>query len=310
LCGKLRVVMKTRHLLAVAVNLGAALLAVLAFGVWERLNPVDLAKVRFEGSITRGFYDQNVDDVGFITAANRRVTARALAGDRVLYDVVYTTGSDHFRVVPAATHPERCVLLFGDSFTFGIGVNDDETFAAQIVAKSKGTVEVKNLAAGGWGPHQFLAGLQTGLFQRAVSCRPTDAVYLLIRDHVERAVGRVPWDPHGPRFRLGADGQPVRDGHFDGGGGAPRAWTEAEANELTAVLLEEGGRELQRKYPGIRFHVLTWAGVSEAIRRRLGGRPLEESIPGYTDEGYLIPIDGHPNARAHERIADYVLSLL
>jgi hypothetical protein len=301
--------MKSRHLLG-AVNLGAAAFAVLAFGVWTHLTSVDPAKVRFEGSITKGYYDQNVDDVGFITAANTRVTARALAGDRVLYDVVYTTGSDHFRIVPPVAHPVRCVLLFGDSFTFGVGVNDDETFAAQIVTKSKGAVEVKNLAAGGWGPHQFLAGLQTGLFQRAISCRPTDAVYLFIRDHVDRAVGRVPWDTHGPRFRLGADGQPVRDGHFDSGGGAPKAWTDAEAIELTAALLEEGGRELRRKYPGIRFHVLTWAGVPEAIKRRLGGRPVAESIPGYTNEGYHIPIDGHPNARAHEGIADYILSLL
>src|SRR5262245_8045495 len=78
-----------------------------------------------------------------------------MAWAQVIYDVVYTTGADHFRAVPAADHPERCVLLFGDSFTFGEGVNDDETSAAQIIIKSKGKVTAKNFGVAGWGPHQF-----------------------------------------------------------------------------------------------------------------------------------------------------------
>ena len=132
--------MKKRWLLAGAVNLAAAGLAVLAFGVWKQLSPEQVdeqdAQTHMEGSIVSGFFDQNLDDVGFIPSANKRVTAKKMAGTQVIYDVVYTTGADHFRAVPAADHPERCVLLFGDSFTFGAGVNDDETSAAQIIIKS------------------------------------------------------------------------------------------------------------------------------------------------------------------------------
>jgi hypothetical protein len=220
------------------------------------------------------------------------------------------------RGVPPAVHPERCVLLFGDSFTFGIGVNDDETFAAQIVARSKGAVEVKNLAIGGWGPHQFLAGLQSGRFQSAVSCRPTDAVYLLIAEQIPRVAGGNKTDTHGPLFHLDAKGRPVRVGNFDTASKfswrrlvGRSALTEAEEIELTAALLEEGRRELRRQYPGIRFHLLAWRGVPEEIMRRLDGHPMQRWAPDYTPEAYQIPIDLHPTARTHGRVAEYILSL-
>jgi hypothetical protein len=268
-----------------------------------------------EGSITAGFYDQNLDDVGYILEASKRVTARKVAGPQLIYDAVYTTGPDHFRVVPPAAHAARCVLLFGDSFTFGEGISDNETSAAQIVAKSEGTVAAKNFGIPGWGPHQFLAGLQSGRFQRAVSCKATDAVYLLIPAQIQRTTGGNEWDTHGPLFHLDAKGRPVRSGKFDN---MTFKWgrhfgfndkSEAEQNELAAALIEQGGRELRKQYPGLRFHVLIWAGVPEEVKRRLDARPMEEWLPDYTFDAYQFPIDGHPNSRAHERIAEYILSL-
>lgn len=53
--------------------------------------------------------------------------------------------------MPKVEGAPRCLLQFGDSFTFGVGVDDEETTAAQIVAKSGGQVEVKSLGIGGWG---------------------------------------------------------------------------------------------------------------------------------------------------------------
>jgi len=313
--------MKKRWLLPGAVNLAAAGLAVVAFGVWKQLSPEQVdeqdAQTHMEGSIVSGFFDHNLDDIGFIPSPNKRVTAKKMAGTEVIYDVVYTTGADHFRAVPAADHPERCVLLFGDSFTFGAGVNDDETSAAQIIIKSKGKVTAKNLGVGGWGPHQFLAGLQSGRFRRAITCTPTGAVYLLIPAQIARAAGRSPWDTHGPLYRLDEKAvRPVRAGNFDTN--TEFSWrriaglnrlTEIEEAELSVALIEEGGRELKRQYPGIHFYVLAWPGISDEMRRRLGARPLEEAIRDFTQAAYQIPIDGHPNPRAYAGIADYILSL-
>lgn len=66
-------------------------------------------------------------------------------------------------------------------------------------------------------------------------------------------------------FRLGADGRPVRVGHFDTDGGFSwrqliglNAFTGTEEADLTAALIIEGAHELERQYHGIRFHVLSW----------------------------------------------------
>ena len=312
-----------RWVLAGTVSLGAAVVAVLTFGMWKRSDLVDQGneKTHMEGSIVAGFYDQGIEDVGFITLANKHVTARKMAGSRVLYDVAYTTGPDHFRIVPEVNQAQRCVLLFGDSLTFGEGVNDEETSAAQIVTRSKGRVAAKSLGIGGWGPHQFLAGIQSGRFQRAISCQPSDAVYLFIPAHAGRAAGRGRWDKHGPLFRLDSNGRPVRAGNFNTGGTSWRELfglnrlTEDEEEDLSTALITEAGREIRHLYPGIRFHVFTWEGTTTSMIRRLSERSLHahtirEILPDFSD-AYLIapPLEGHPTPRAYERIADYFLTL-
>ena len=312
---------KNSILLLVAINLGAVMVAVLAFGAWKRLNPdqVDQAQfqTRMEGSIAvGGFFDQNIDDVGFIAAANKQVTARKMAELRVLFDVTYTTGPDHFRIVPEAKQAERCVLLFGDSFTFGEGVNDAETTAAQIVIKSNGRVAAKNFGIGGWGT----APVSSWTAVRAISARhllSSDRCSLLAHSGARSARGgRGRWDTHGPRFRLDT-GRPVRSGNFDTHTDwnwrqlvGLNALTEAEEDILTAALIAEAARELGRLYPGIRFHVFAWDGVMDGLVRLLTDREINvrhmrEAIPDFSADEYLIasPVEGHPNARAYERLA-------
>jgi hypothetical protein len=314
--------------------------AVIAFGVWQKMQPVPQAP-HLEGTINAGF-DQIVDDVGYIPGANYRVTARRVADGKVIYDVTYTVDANGFRIVPPHPDdpPESCVLLFGDSFTFGEGVQDDETFAADIVRQSGGKVAAVNLGESGWGPHQLLAGLQSGRFQKDVTCKPTDAVYLMIPDHVGRAVGRSPWDKHGPRFRLDAEGKPVRDGNFDSPGppvspnpdldegflgwrrmllGVSALGTPKEA-EFTSALLIDSAREMKQAWPGIRVHLIDWNPYDNRRAAEIGARlkvagidvrPLDAIIPDYLDhiDRYLIApkIEAHPNVTGHKRIAAYIL---
>jgi hypothetical protein len=316
-------------LLAGAISLLAAVAAALAFGAWKNSDFVDgqSDRLSMEGTFVNGFYDQGdnkgIADVGFIALPNKHVTAVRKLDSRVIFDASYTTGPDGFRIVPKVDNARRCVLLFGDSFTFGEGVNDDETTAAQLVARSKGQVEVKNLGIGGWGPHQFLAGLQSGRFQRAISCEPTDAVYLMIAAHTARAAGRGKWDRFGPMFVVDDKGRPVRAGNFNTVG---KSWrelvgfnrlTEDEEEGLSATILSEASRELERLYPGIRFHVFLWDGVPDGVARRLKDRgvsvhTIRQIIPDYSDEKYLIapPYEYHPKPVAYEKVADYVLGLL
>jgi hypothetical protein len=80
------------------------------------------------------------------------------AGD-VIYDVTYTIGSDGFRVADNPDARNR-VNFFGCSFTFGEGLNDNETLP-YLVSKTMEGVSSKNFGFHGYGPHQALAILQS-----------------------------------------------------------------------------------------------------------------------------------------------------
>lgn len=326
----------------IVVNLGAILVGVLAFGLWQKSQPAPQAP-HLEGTIVDGF-DQTVDDVGYIPGSNYRVTSKRIADGRTIYDVVYTVDEHGFRVTPKANaDAQACVLLFGDSFTFGEGVEDDQTFGADMVRQSGGKVAVYNLGESGWSTNHFLAGLQSGRFQKAVTCKPTDAVYLMLQDHVGRAVGRSPWDKHGPRYRLGPDGKPVRDGNFDSPGAPVSAdpdldegflgWrrilldksamgTQEEAR-LSAALLLAGTAELQKAWPGIRFHLIAWNPYDESrlnevltdLKAKSPGidiRMLSTIIPDFLEhlDRYVIDrkYENHPNVEAHRLLATYILN--
>jgi len=320
--------------LAVIVNLGAAVVAALAFGAWQRSQaPQSAANVPGKGG--GGAFYELVDDVGYVPRANARMTRAEAEGRRTIDDVVYTIGPDHFRVVPKAIeNADACVLLFGDSFTFGVGVSDEETYAAQIAMQSGGRVATQNFAVGGWGPHQFLAGLQSGRFQRAVRCRPADAVFLMVPSLIWRASGVTnPWDTNGPRFRLGADGRPVRDGKLgDPDPGNWRRWIgltpvgKGDAAQLAVAVIAEAMSELKRLYPGIWTHfifyrVATWSDTGfstedlaafeyDLQQAGIMPLPLEAIIPRYRfalRDYILDPTDYHPNARAHRLIAEFIL---
>jgi hypothetical protein len=326
------------RLLFLGLNLGAVAVGVLAFTLYRSLQPVPGGDSGLTGTITKLSSYDRFDDVGYLLKPNQRVTAERTTPGHVVYDVTYGIGPDGFRVMPPApADPAACVVLFGDSNTFGIGVNDDQTYAWKLAERGKGKIAVYNFGIGGAGPHHMLAGLQSGRFQKSLHCTPTYVSYFFIVEHIGRVTSRLaPWDPHGPRFDLGADGKPVRDGNFDTTPPIPKpdldegllGWrrllygidsvgTRAET-ELTAAILVESAREIARIAPKAEFHVLFWtmfddkrlAALKEALTKAgIVVDPVQAVIPDYRDHQlrYVIgTADGHPKPLTHQRIADYI----
>ncbi|MGZ3692805.1 MAG: hypothetical protein ACXWQO_01050 [Bdellovibrionota bacterium] len=119
------------------------------------------------------------------------------------FDAFYTINSSGFRLVPG-TNPEakRCVLIFGDSVAFGLGVSDSEN-AAALLQKKIPDIRVINLSLSGWGAHQALRILETDREKELTrGCREIRAFYFSQFDHVKRAAGRVPYDLSGPKYTL------------------------------------------------------------------------------------------------------------
>lgn len=301
---------------------------------------------RMDGSITEDFTHPD-DLLGYAPAKDRRVTARKWYGGSLIYDVVYTIGSDGLRIAPppAASAAKGCLIFFGDSITFGEGVNDEEPFPYRIGVKTAGEYRIHNFAFSGYGPHQMLANLQLHRVDEIVRCTPTHFIYFCIPEHTERVAGLAAWDRHGPRFRLAADGSVFRDGNFDGPSAVPGSWTmpqwaqkgldgflawqtffgrlrQAGPKDLALLIaiVRQAARTAKQRHPGSEFDVILWDGSDNdrvrSIESGLAGagipvHRLTSAIPDFRThwQEYVLSMhDLHPNALQHERVADYVIT--
>ncbi len=278
-------------------------------------------------------YKLRDDIVGHKIAAGVSVRHAFWLGAEPIFDAVYTIGPDGLRVVPEprGDGDSLCVLFFADSFPFGWGLDDDETIPWRTALLTGRRHRIYNFSYLGWGAHQMLALLQSGRVEEVVDCAPTHALYYSIYDHVQRAAGRSPYDPHGPRFELREDGALERRGSFDDEPGFAARWPRLAKSGVLRILAEDfepkpadfdrfaaivaASRDLlAQRWPGVRFHALLWdkrwkqdAAYWEGLERR--GIPvhfISEMLPGYREEPLryaLGPHDGHPNAHANELVA-------
>lgn len=222
---------------ATFVNIAAAIFALGVFEVYLAHGQAVGDGTYMQGTITDGFTHRD-DVLGYAPAPNTNVTARKLYGDSVLYDVTYTTDAHGLRITASASGSAReCVLFFGDSITFGEGVNDGENFPFLVSTKVAGRYAAYNFAYSGYGPHQMLAGLQSGRVGRIVDCAPKYVFCLCIPDHAARVAGLSPWDDHGPRFVLRPDGSVVQSGHFDDSLPGPESWQAGIEQVLSGSLI-------------------------------------------------------------------------
>ena len=114
---------------------------------------------------------------------------RKFLDDEPIFDVVYTTNEAGLRASPPSAEARESILFFGGSFTFGTGVNDDETMPHRGGVATKGKYRVFNFGYAGYGPHQMLAAIEGGLVDEIVIEPPKYVIYQAIPHHVERAAG-------------------------------------------------------------------------------------------------------------------------
>ncbi len=291
------------------------------------------------GSTRSGPYYRTLPVLGYAGAKGASVSETATFEEEKIYDVVYTTDENGLRIsAPRSGREEASVLFFGCSFTFGWGVQDQETLPYRTGVLSAGRYAVSNFGVIGYGPHHALATIEQGLVEAAVEVRPRYAVYSLIGDHILRVMGWGPWNNVSPRYALSDAGGVVYQGPFESTPPpAPRNFVEGVTRQLarSAVvsrvaptlgqqleidllveILAQAGRRLEELYPGLEFHVLVWDPndrrinrASRALRARgLRVHLVSEALPGYAKDAdrFHIPHDGHPTARAYDGLARYL----
>lgn len=122
------------------------------------------------------------------------------------FDVAVRVNSQGFRAdraySPEAPPGTLRIVAVGDSFTFGQGVEVEETFAARLEGLLPGT-EVVNLGVSGYGTDQQLLMLR----HRGLAFRPDVVLLGLLVTNVLRNDDRVHGPYAKPVFRLGPDGR-------------------------------------------------------------------------------------------------------
>jgi len=174
-------------------------------------------------------------ELGYALNPGVRVSASRTMGDSALYRVTYTTTDDGVRRTRGNVHGDTW-LFMGCSFTFGDGVEDDETLPSRFSEQLGWNANVVNLGVSGYGAHQVLRLLETGRLGGAAP-PVKHVIYQAIKAHVARTAGRFRWGLDGPAYRISGDS--VR---YDGplhGRTFVRAFRLAERSDLLRLLIFE-----------------------------------------------------------------------
>lgn len=269
---------------------------------------------------------------------------KVAANGDVIFDVTYTINDDLTRNVVSGAGP--LVAFFGDSFTYGAGVNDQETLPQAFSDLTKKEFRVLNFGVSGYGPQQTLRALETDLYPQ-LHQNPRLFVIQTAPWHMFRTSCKADNAWFGPSYAL-ENGQPVYEGscasqksffmralttllrwteaydHFIGRREKPVA--AADADLYIAILIKTG--EIARQKYGVPMVVLYLpddltnpryqfgpAFTNESIVRRLreGGLEVMDltiDLNAYSVQQLIIPGDGHPTGLLNRiwanRLVDFI----
>lgn len=270
---------------------------------------------------------------------------KVAANGDVIFDVSYTIQPDLTRKVVS---PENAPLVafFGDSFTYGAGVNDVDTLPQIFADMTNGAYRVVNLGVSGYGPQQMLRALETDLYP-VLKENPRLFVILTAPWHAFRTSCKADNAWFGPSYEL-ENGAPVYKGSCASRQTAFRQavttlmrWTEvydhfigrrekpvgSQDMDLYVSILARSAELARQKY-GVPTLVLYLPDVlskdryqlepgvdNAALMKRLRDNGLEVmdlsvDLNAYPGHQLIIPGDGHPTGFLNriwgERLRDFV----
>jgi hypothetical protein len=323
----------------ICVNVGLIFLVLLGFEVVLILSADDEPAERFTGTYTRGYADPDHPILGYAPYPDNVATSTKHIDNEWIYSVSYTIGPDALRVTPEASEDaEGSVLFFGGSFTFGEGVEDEDTMPYRVGVLTEGSYAIHNFALHGYGPHQMLSALEHGYVRDRVDHPPHYVIYTGAAFHAERVRG-MPWDQNGPRYLLGSDGSVDYQGRFSDPRGKVHEiarwlrkrikWSALgkeilkrlapeirKDRDLYLAIVDASRHRVEESYAGCEFHVIFWDNMDGGdIATELEGRGLRvHRITGVIPDIHennaqyrLHELDAHPNPEALGRIARYVV---
>lgn len=283
-------------------------------------------------------YYSNDPDLGYYSVPSTTTRVRKVCQDKVLYDVTYTINEHGQRLTNGDRHGDS-IVFFGGSFTFGEGVEDEESMPAVVSRRLRHKYNVVNMGFHGWGPHQMLRLLETERERPSVSHHVKHVIYTAISGHVTRCKGEAFWDRSGPRYDLNTAGEINYQGPFPNSPRTvlsrvvKRSWCgqyiqrqydrskrpTARDYKVFARIVRRAADIIDQRYQAP-FTVVIWSGQTnrdEEMLRALKNEGLSvievADFLQSDDPGTLTiarGLDGHPTPLAYETVGPELISRL
>ncbi|MDR0338851.1 MAG: hypothetical protein LBH65_01080, partial [Desulfovibrio sp.] len=262
-----------------------------------------------------------------------RVSSKVVQNGKLLYDVVYSSLESGWRVTPQNPGATKAVVFFGCSFTFGQGLEDQESIPYRVAELLGPDYQVFNFALYGYGAHQMLAQIQNGFVDDIVRrYASVQAYFITIDGHELRCSAAADWVKSGPLY-LVKNGMVCYSGDiadrprpkkplldrlsrgcllYERFFKQPDARLEEYRCQHVAILAESA-RELRESFH-IPLTVLLWpdAPYGEALLSEgVDAISLDPALPEWSrdKERYVIKDDWHPNAFAADQTARFIADL-
>ncbi len=275
--------------------------------------------------------------MGYIHRPNSEIRHIERLENEILYDVTYSFDQYSRRVIPYPQEEKRdkFLMLFGCSFTYGNGLNDQETLGNYLAAF--GNYYVYNYAIGGSGPHMLLSLLRERKLNKEMEAANGTLVYVYHSLHPRRTIGtamNMTWLKDTPYFEK-QDGRLIRKGtlassrplrtkflsaikYLNEVGVLNRDFPSASRFDLSYVadILQESKKEFRSQFPEGKFivYVHPLSSIDEKLKDYLNKREiqvLEGRKYDDKDPRYIIsPHDRHPSAKMNEELAKEILKAL
>ncbi len=272
--------------------------------------------------------------LGYKAKPNVEVSRIKKFDGKILYDVTYSI-DEYSRRITQVKNPElrtNFVLFFGGSYTFGEGVNGNETMPF-YVSELAPHYRPYNYGFRGYGPQQMLAKLQSSEMTQEVNEAHGILIYTFIDCHIERAIGSMytsGWTHNMPYYLVDDNDRVIRKGNFESGRptvtflyrligssqfvkyfGVNHPRINDDHISTTARIIEESRNTFREKFNSDDFYVLIYPGASRYGQRII---PYFESAGiKYLDYSDLIDPnkkefhsgegDYHPTAQAYKTVA-------
>ena len=236
------------------------------------------------------------DRYGYVQVPNSKDSERGRG-----FTATYTIDAEGYRTTPSPARPRATVMFLGDSFTYGWGVNDDQTFPYVLATEHWRDVRVINAGVEGWGLTQFFLAV-TDILARPPF--PAAIVVTMIEDDLRRSHLRPPLISDQLRRLEWIDGQFVTRDLRNAPASVPDtpvlAEREARLARATIAAMADAARSKDvplafvlldggKPFPPDFAYALGQAGVPVLDLTALGQTTL--------------PYDVHPDANGYRKIA-------